>query len=287
MAVTRDTLEQQNQPSNENNPDFNATNTWGRKYLKAIFVGAIVGSFSNFSTFFIDKIIINIQNGNSQTLREAAKNSLGKGNMFKGLGIGQAAAITKNIILFPLFQFTRQHIQIEFTANFVAAIIGTYIFAPISVIKTLRYGNQSLSSIQHGSDLFRGVHATAGRDGIQYGMYFFAEPIVEKILKEWGIENATLTGAVSGAAGSTASNPLAVIATRQKLNPMSASSWNVAKSLYRQAGVRGFYPLFFSTSLIRVGFIQGGAIGYAKDYAEKIHPAVEERVNDYMKMRKS
>lgn len=249
-------------------------NNFFHYYWKAIFTGMMVGPVSSTLTFPIDKVSFAYQTMHGQaspTFRQALMTAFR--NPFSGYFPGILNSSLKNIFMFPAKAFFEHQLnlvnpQSSFNnklSGFFAGILTVYITSPISVIKALRYNNLAVSQIRQldGKALFRGVHATALRDGVQFGTFFGLLPIISAF-----VPNPIASGSIAGFVGALFSNPLSVIATNQKLNGSKLIPEAVA--LFNEGGFARFYRGFFRTTALRMG-IQGAATGAVIHAAEKVY----------------
>ncbi|VVC76111.1 hypothetical protein AQUSIP_14160 [Aquicella siphonis] len=260
-------------------------------YMKAIFTGLMVGPVSSTLTFPVDKIAFAYQtmHGHASPSFSLALSTAFR-KPFSGYFPGIVNASLKNIFMFPAKAFFEQRLQ-EINpdsafnpklAGFFAGILTVYVTSPVSVIKALRYNNQPVSQIREldWKALFRRVHSTALRDGVQFGAFFGMLPIISSV-----VPNPLLAGSLAGFFGAIFSNPLSVIANNQKLN--GSRLIPEAVSLCREGGLARFYRGFFKTTALRMG-IQGAATGVVIEAAEKIYDHMKQHQESKgMKVKRS
>lgn len=243
-------------------------------YTRAIFTGLMVGPISSTLTFPVDKVAFAYQTIPTQTpptFYQAFR--IAFASPFSGYIPGIISASCKNIFMFPAKSFFQYHLDRinpnslfnNELSGFFAGILTVYATSPMSVIKALRYNNLPISQIQmlNWQDFFRGVHATAYRDGVQLGMFFGTLPMMMNYFS-----NPFFSGGIAGLMGGICSNPLSVISMNQKIK--GSGLFQEAISLYAEGGVRRFYRGFFRTTALRMG-IQGGATAMVIDAAEKFY----------------
>ncbi|MBX3709108.1 MAG: hypothetical protein KIT56_00660 [Gammaproteobacteria bacterium] len=283
MRSTRESTNQQTESSEKSlvlSQGVSQSNQFSNYYQKAIVTGLMVGPISSTLTFPIDKVAFVYQTWNqplSPTVREAFKVAFRK--PFNGYFPGVLNSACKNIFLFPAKAFFERQLEAipiapqtnKKLSAFFAGLFTVYVSSPISVIKALRYNNLPVSQIRQLNylDLFRGVHATALRDGVQFGVYFSMLSFISNYMS-----NPALSGAIAGLLGAIASNPFSVVSTNQKI--LGTSMVDTTVKLYKENGVRRFYPGFFKTTAIRMG-VQGAATGVGIKLAETVYNNVTNR----------
>lgn len=243
-------------------------------YMKSVMTGLIVGPVSATMTFPVDKVGFvyqTLSKHSSPSFFEAFK--IAFRHPFSGYIPGVVSAASKNIIMFPTKSFIEYEIERlnpygAFNKNiaaFFAGIASVYLNSPIAVIKALRFNNTPINQIMHLNfrDFYRGTHAIAIRDGVQFGVFF---PLFA-ILNEH-MQNSVVAGAVAGLIGSFFSNPFGVIAINQRIK--GTSMMTEARNLYQEAGISRFYRGFAQTTLFRMT-IQGAATGAIIHVADDIY----------------
>jgi hypothetical protein len=243
-------------------------------YMKSIFTGLLVGPISSTLTFPIDKIAFVYQTwhgAGSPSLSTAAKQAFR--HPLNGYFPGIFNSACKNLFMFPAKAFFTRQLEThnpkgsfnKEISGFLAGLLTVYVMSPISVIKALRYNNTPVSQIRQldFKSLFRGVHATAYRDGVQFGIFFGMLPYVSNY-----IANPFIAGMTANLMGAVASNPISVISTNQKIH--GKSMYQTALTLFQQEGIKSFYRGFFRTTALRMS-VQGGATGFIISFADKLY----------------
>lgn len=243
-------------------------------YYKSIFTGFLVGPISSTLTFPVDKVAFVYQTLSKQStpsflevMRLAFRHPL------SGYFPSVISASCKNVIMFPTKSFIEyeiEHLNPGGTFNkniaaFTAGIAAVYMNSPIAVIKALRLNNMPVRNILdlNLKDFYRGTHAIAIRDGIQFGVYFELFAMLNPRM-----QNPLIAGAVANIIASIFNNPFSVIAMNQRIK--GSTMINEAKSLFKEGGIGRFYRGYGYTMFARMT-IQGAATGAIIHAADDIY----------------
>lgn len=246
-------------------------------YYKSIMTGLLVGPVSSTLTFPVDKVAFVYQTLSKQSTPSFMEvMRLAFRHPFSGYLPSIISASCKNVIMFPTKSFIEyeiEHINPGGTFNknfsaFFAGIAAVYLNSPIAVIKALRLNNMPAKNIMQLNlkDFYRGTHAIAIRDGIQFGVYFELFALLNPHIK-----NPVIAGAVANLIASVFNNPFSVIAMNQRIK--GTSMINETKSLFKEGGLGRFYRGFGYTMFARMA-IQGAATGAIIHAADDIYERI-------------
>uniref|UniRef100_A0A6C0AD58 Mitochondrial carrier protein n=1 Tax=viral metagenome TaxID=1070528 RepID=A0A6C0AD58_9ZZZZ len=213
--------------------------TWPFEYIKTVQQFKEVNSTTQFIKNRINK------KGIGNELR----------NIYQSMIPQALIAIPRFITRFTIYENLIKLNNNNQTHKFMSGIIaggveGFLIMTPAEVIKTSVIKRNSglannLTQIYNGNGLigfWKGAYSTMLRQSTTQGVSLYSNSLLNPILKNHlGNYTGMISGIVSGVLAVSINNPIDVIKTRQQEVFTKQSSITIAKDIFKQEGLKGFY----------------------------------------------